>query len=1060
MNKILGVLGMIFYLTMHQANAQKEVDKVSVTLHNDFETGELFGWETYPYAQDIGFDALYFTRKSPTFNKSNFALARSVKANDGVELTHGFTKRINLWATPQLRLKAAIYFQSDRNPEMLEISLGTFDGELYIHTISNPKANQWLEIDIPIEHFQLNGKPLKPGDHIQVVTLEAKYPSVYYLYTYTMLMDDFRINGDRQRHFVAVDPASTDLEMFDISILNKHYFYGDQIAFTVIPEGDIPLRQVIGTLLDSNNRIIKDNIGFSRSKKGWTNPSIHRLNKIDARGQWEIMLTGQTEKGTEVRWGFRFLMPGTRIKEHPRLLFSANELQQRMSNEKSPVVQKILDNALKDTEFMDIDIDAIEEEEDRTVDNLVGGPYSKNAVGFNAYGSWSSPMRRLGNIIREGSFRYAFTGDKKAGEKAKKALLKLCTFGKWNAAWMLERKFWTYYPVGYTLIPVAYGYDMLHDLLSENEQRIVRETILEKGLKHFHRDMVEMNRMPSSITNHIAVLAAGHGLAATVIYGEDPENRFMEPYLSGIITKTKTFIDRTYYEDGSYGEPKTGYMNMATKEIALILHTFERNFGIDWTTTTDVSSFYKYPLQAMHSSGLIADFGDGHNNFKGFTEHHSEYFVYRTGNPFLYQYIKPYWEEGKGGYLGYLWYRDDILPVPRESLPTSKVFEAQGMVMRSGWEDSSTIISTRFGPHSNHYHYDQGSFQLMTNGEELLIDPGIGAGGYYANFDYDAYNIQAIAHNVMLIDHDAESQNPAHFDNDIAALREWPRMVHTFAGEVADVVEGDLSSVYKDKLKTYTRTFLYTKSGPLFLFDQVESNSESGHIYDWLFHAPERSINYSNQQVLIDQPNARLTIEVVVPEIRSATIRDRSNDKESFITLSSGPDQTSIEFLAIIFPEAKTSEFDDKMHPVTTRIDTSGWIGAKVEHKGNSDLGLFRINDAADKVEGFSSDGKRIMASFDASGNLLKLYFEGTYIEGHGISVRNDGMIACAIAMDPSSLKLEVKSDHATNLMIKTEQKVSKILLNGSINHNWNKNVRKNELMIKVPAGMNKFSLQ
>src|SRR5690606_8486909 len=100
------------------------------------------------------------------------------------------------------------------------------------------------------------------------------------------------------------------------------------------------------------------------------------------------------------------------------------------------------------TRFMDVDIDAIEEGPDRTAENLIGGPYSKTSVGFNAYAAWNNPNRRLGAVIEAGSFRYAFTGDKAAGEKAKQALLKLCSFTKWNAAWMVEKKFWTYYPVG------------------------------------------------------------------------------------------------------------------------------------------------------------------------------------------------------------------------------------------------------------------------------------------------------------------------------------------------------------------------------------------------------------------------------------------------------------------------------------------------------------------------------------------------------------------------------------------------------------------------------------
>ncbi|MEX2573275.1 MAG: DUF4962 domain-containing protein, partial [Balneolaceae bacterium] len=467
------------------------------------------------------------------------------------------------------------------------------------------------------------------------------------------------------------------------------------------------------------------------------------------------------------------------------------------------------------------DIDEINEGEDRTAEALTGGPYS----GWREdYSAWSGPMGALGNVIREGSFRYAFTGDEAAGEKAKEALLKLCSFDKWNAAYMLENKFWTYYPVGYTLKPVAYGYDMLHDLLSEEEKQLIRDAIMEKGLKLFHRDMVEMNRFPSNNTNHQSVLASGHGLAATAIYGDDPDNPHLEPYLSGIMAKAKTFIDRTYYEDGSYGEPYS-YQAMATRSMVEILAAFERNFGVDWSTTTDVQHFYKYPLQVTHSDGTgHRGFGDGTTS-NTLAQVHGQWFVHRTQNPFIYNYVKPYWEEGNGGYMGYLWFRDDITPQSRETLPASKVFDdAHGMVMRSGWEDESTIITTRIGPHSNHFHFNQGSFLIMKNGEDLLYDAAHG-GAYYENLEFPVYNIQAISKNVMLIDHDPESQTPAHYDIGIAALRDWPRMTHAFAGEIADAVEGDLATVYKDKLESYTRTLLYTKSGPLFLFDRVKSVS-------------------------------------------------------------------------------------------------------------------------------------------------------------------------------------------------------------------------------------------
>ncbi|MEP6596137.1 MAG: DUF4962 domain-containing protein, partial [Ginsengibacter sp.] len=1020
------ILFLLVFLHFGVAIAQKPIHKIPYTLFDDFETGELYSWEPYPYAQDIGFDALYFARKSPTYHNSTYALARPVKANDATELYQGFTKRLNLYTTSTTRVKAAVYFQSDRNPQALELSLGTFDGHRYLHTIQNPLANQWVDLDIPVTDFKMNGQSLGSGEHIQVISIKASYPMVYYLYTYTILMDNFSINGEQQCQFVSLKPAYTYFNMFDISILNKHFFYGDVLSLTAMAEDKTQLLQVKGKLIDNHGRVVKDNISFLKKGEDWTNESIHRFSERDVAGQWEILLTGQTEAGTEVQWGFKFLMPGKHITGHPRLFFSAPELQKRLANEKSPVAKRILEKALTDTDFMKVDVESINEDEDKTGDNLVGGPYSKTAVGFNAIGMWLNPMERLGSVITEGSFRYAFIHDTAAGEKAKKALLKLCSFSKWNNNWMLERKFWTYYPVGYTLISISNGYDMLYDLLSVEERAFIREAIINKGLKLFYRDMVEMDRMPSNMSNHIAVIVTGYGLAATAIYGDDANNPYLEPWLSGIITKTKTFIDRTYYEDGSYGEPKSGYMNMATESIVKLLAAIERNFGIDYSTTTNVEDFYKYPLQAMHSSGCLQDYGDGGGpngeRVQLNSELHSQWFVYRTGSPFLYKYVKPYWDAGNGGYLGYLWYRDDITPASRETLPVSKIFSAQGMVMRSGWDDQSSIISVRTGPNSNHYHLDQGSFQIMTNGETLLTDPGVGPGGYYTNLDYLIYNIQAIGHNVLLVDHDPESQAPADYDNGIAALRDWPRMVHSFAGKIADASETDLSTVYKNKLKLYYRTLLYTKSGPLFLFDQVSSSSSEGHVFDWLFHAPQnehnqRLISYSDRRVMIDRTKSRLTIDVIEPEIASAVIRDRNNSLESFVSLSSNPNLTDVNFFAVILPEAKPVDGDFNSRPKTTRLNADGWIGARVENSGNSYLGFFRTGSTAGSVEGFTTDAKNFTVSLKGeNGPIQTIYFEGTSFEGRGITIHNSISATCALAFLKASTDIEIQTDKATEV--------------------------------------------
>src|SRR5690606_41587543 len=123
----------------------------------------------------------------------------------------------------------------------------------------------------------------------------------------------------------------------------------------------------------------------------------------------------------------------------------------------------------------------------------------------------------------------------------------------------------------------------------------------------------------------------------------DTENHYLEPDISCIMTKGKAFLSNSDYEDGSYGEP-TGYMDMASRDIVQLLAALERNFGVDYTTSTHIESFYKYPLYAMYNSGLIQSYGDGGRSYSGFTDLHAQWLVHRTGNPFLYNYLKLFWE--------------------------------------------------------------------------------------------------------------------------------------------------------------------------------------------------------------------------------------------------------------------------------------------------------------------------------------------------------------------------------------------------------------------------------
>ncbi|MDP2983183.1 MAG: DUF4962 domain-containing protein [Candidatus Latescibacter sp.] len=1038
-------------------------DRVPFTINDNFETGEMYAWESYPYAQDIGYEPFTICQQEPSHNGSNFSLGNIRRAWDIVEVYQGFTKEIDLWTAGDTRLKAAVFLTADRKPATLDISLCLFDGSRYFRTFKSPDADRWLELDIPVREFAMNGKPLAAGAHIQAVTIMATYPVVNHLSSYNINLDDFSLNGERQRRFVALEPKSTNFEMYSYSILNRHFYTGDAFGITVRPEeapGKYDLTAVSMSLIDPSGKAVVSGVPLKGAGGAWKAESAYSFKPTDPRGQWRVELVGKDASGTETAWGFRFIMPGNRLtpKDHPRIFFTADELKKRLAGQ-SEAEKKLLDSIISGPDqFKNVNVSEIQENDSLSDAALTGGPFAKT-IG----GNWGAPINRLTGIIESGALRYAFTGDAVAGQKAKEALLKLCSFKRWNHPWQLARGNWMYYPVGYTIGPVAAGYDLLYPLLSESEKKAVRDGLMDKGFKMFYRDMVEMNRMPSSVTNHIAVIVANLAVAATAVYGEDPSNPSFEPYFSGILAKMKRFMDRTYYPDGGYGEP-VGYENMATRDIVEALFVLEKNFGIDYTTTTNLKDMWLYPIHGAYSNGRMPDYGDtGVRSGWGWTGNPFQWLSYRTKNPYTAYFTQAASAQGgRGGDLfRWLTYHQGLETKSREEFIPSHHFPVKGtMFLRSGWSDEGTIMVFKSGPNSNHYHIDQGSIILQTNGEILLSEASLetfhGYHAYYGSTFYPFYTTQAMGHNVMLVDTDPESQMPADYRNGIAALQSWPQILHSFAGWNADEVEGDLTCVYKGKLEKYTRSFLFMKPDIIFMYDRVKS--PQGHSYQWLFHAEDTDNNSSivqnGNRVRINRPKARLIMDVLAPVNARGRIRLAERD-ERFLQLESAENLTSSEFLAVLVPSAIKDSSDPEKKVASTLMQPQGWTGAKVEQDNAVTFAFFRTgNPGSATVEGFTTDAERFAAAIDKSGEVSQLFVRNaTGLSKGGVSFKSKAAVSASVLYKDSGADIEVDASSPNEITITLAKAPVKVTSDGKPITNMKYDASGKKLWIPTPQG-------
>lgn len=1020
-------------------------DLIPAVISDNFETGELYGWESYPYAQDLGYEPNTVPQKQPTHNGSKYCLANFKKPNDDVETYLGFIKRIEGFHTSSdTRFKAAVMLMADRRAKDLELSICLADGRKYTHVIQNAEAGRWLELDIPVRDFTLNGKPLGSGEQIQAVTIRAFYQVVSHLMSYTICIDDFSLNGERPRRFVGVNPLSTTFELYGFSVLHKHFFYGDAVGVTVKPEPGKPVSAVTAELLDPAGNKIISGVPMTASGGNWTNDNIYKIKPTDPRGQWTIRFIGKSADGN-VDWGIRFLMPGEKLtpKQHPRLAISAGELAKLKADNSAQAKSRLA--RMAGGRMSNAGIDKINEYiPAEPPESLTGGPFAKDTSGDSQTGA----PGQLANIALAGAQRYAFADDQEAGVKAKQALLKLAAFTKWNTDWHESRGMHLYYPVASRVIARAcQAYDCLYPMLADQERAAIRKGIMQNAILPSYRDLVEQNRMPSGVTNHIAVMVTGLIKASTSIYGDDPENPYLEPYLSGFLAKTKQFIDRTYYPDGAYGEPTT-YQDMATRDIVEAMSIIETRFGIDYATTTHFKDTWLYPLYVTYTNGRYPDFGDVSltYNLRGSV---FRWLSENMKNPYTQYFFSNTNERPEGDAAAP---SVAVTPRNRTELVPSHLFPVKGhMVIRSGWTDDGMIMIFKAGPNSNHYHADQGTFQLMMNGEELLGDAGHGS-SYYANLFYAPYYTQPIGHNCMLIDNDAESQLPADYLNGIKALQSWPRMLHSFAGWKAAEAEGDLTCVYKDKVQSYTRSFLYVNPDVLFMYDKVKSADP--HTYSWVFHAEntnrESSIAPNESGFDIVRTKSSLSLDVVSPTIRVGRPR-RSDREETYIMLNSAPQTKDADFLAVLFPRATAAE--PPVKPVSTKLNPEGWIGAKVDQGGKITTALFRTGAAGTAtVEGFTTDAERF-AAVTQKDNVSQFFLRGSSFGKTGTPLfQSDKPVSASVVYLADGMDVETESDTATEITLAVSKSPSTVTI-GDQAANVNYDQQSGMLKVAVPAG-------
>jgi hypothetical protein len=223
------------------------------------------------------------------------------------------------------------------------------------------------------------------------------------------------------------------------------------------------------------------------------------------------------------------------------------------------------------------------------------------------------------------------------------------------------------------------------------------------------------------------------------------------------------------------------------------------------------------------------DFGDSHVDLTP-----SNVFAYlaaQNQSPSLTEFYFKYRDTGTAQLLSRVLWESSIQPVSKPLPPEtpSALFADRGIaVLRDGWGTGANVVAMRAGMNFNHNHADQGSLFYANKGKLWLGEAGYA--DYYKDPSYPLFNIQALGHNVLLVDGNPESQSlPGNAEIGLA-----PSFTHALVGEGASLLQTDLSTVYGGSVSSYTRSLFSAPGGALVVVDHVIADNP--HTFQQIWH--------------------------------------------------------------------------------------------------------------------------------------------------------------------------------------------------------------------------------
>ncbi len=1000
------------------------------TYNEDFESGSVGAWSSYPPAQDTAYDPTIWV-KPVEGDESNKALFREITPNYESDYVFGVRKKLKLYVDRTSILSFECYIKSNRSVKGVKVLFGFDDGFTAERTIPFSTRLAWR--DCSIEMADIIPDVTKK---LTAVAFMALCPNADPENLLRFGINNVKINGMREENWEFNSPTVHKLDEWDDFIAGTHFSEGGRLTISGNAPFNVGSAAVIisRALTGENEKVFR--MKRSGSKWAMTIP-LTEVSGITA-GLWRatIKASSHDQKDDFISTDMVFLVKDRDApKTNPRIFMTSGDaakiLEKTSSGRMKNIWQGMINKAINNREKYNID------------------DFNYNLEAYDeiywlpTYGGYVGAIRVPSNYIRSNGVVYGVSGDVEAGDAACKALLKMAQWPTFVHSHILNQGQFTYWPVGQILADLAIGYDMVRDRLSPEERKQVADALFSKGIMGVFKEYVRDNRVSSNTSNWIGDVTGGGILCALAVMNDFPPEE-LEPYLTGMILKMNALIENGFDESGAYGEGYS-YLNHALHCMNVALPALERTFKIRFPDKLSHSyEFLIYHLDPETKD--LYDFGDSATRLGKMSNF--AYLVSKYRDP----HLKWLYDLSPGtGDVDLFLLDESVEANPPDNLPGIRLFKDVGTaVFRSGFGHEDFMFIFRCGPFYNHQHFDQGSFVLYDRGECFLGE--MGKSDYYNDPWYQKLVIQPGGHNCILVNNNPESQRAGDLLHDVPAWKNSASIADFMPLTNGAFVSGRLDPIYKEALDYLRRSIIYIKPRTVLLIDEIIGTS-SVKTVNLRFHAPFRDdITIKGKNAFITRPGGTLSIHTVSPTTFTAEIHKRP------LTLTEFGRETALTmkargFLQLSANLGNGSESTTFVNVLSTDDDI---ISALNDRKFSDHIILtvgtteYIINTAVEKQYSEGSITTDALVYAEKPNGYCAMRVKNLTIDSD-VLLNSESPVS--IEFEEGTIKtVTYSAPEKTNVTLKIGMKPKGITLNGMKYKNW-KYTQKRGLSIILPAG-------